>query len=63
MGRIIIKNVDTIEAMIKSIFFKDRKCILPVIKVLIPIVAPTIEAIIIRSPSIGKNKSIVNLSL
>jgi len=59
MGRIIIINIDKIEAMIKSIFVND----LLINRVFILIVAPTIKAIIIRSPSIGKKISIVNLSL
>jgi hypothetical protein len=59
MGRRIIINIDKIEAMIKSIFVND----LPINRVFILIVAPTTKAIIIRSPSIGKKISIVNLSL
>ena len=59
MGRRIIINIDKIEAMIKSIFVND----LLINRVFILIVAPTIKAIIIRSPSIGKKISIVNLSL
>ena len=59
MGRIIIINIDKIEAMIKSIFVND----LLINRVFILIVAPTTKAIIIRSPSIGKAISIVNLSL
>jgi len=58
MGRRIIINIDKIEAMIKSIFVND----LPINRVFIPIVAPTIKAIIIRSPSIGRKISIFNLS-
>ena len=59
MGRRIIINIDKIEAMIKSIFVND----LLINRVFILIVAPTIKAIIIRSPSIGKKISIVNLNL
>ena len=59
MGRIIIINIDKIEVMIKSMFVND----LPINRVFIPNVAPTTKAIIIRSPSIGKKISIVNLSL
>ena len=54
-----VKSADMIEAMIKSSFLFNRKLLtLPIIKVFIPIVAPTMKTIIIRSPSIGRKISI-----
>ena len=55
-----VKITDMIEAILKSSFLFNRKLItLPFIKVFIPIVAPTMNTIIIRSPIKGKKISIV----
>ena len=53
-----------IEAIIKSSFLLRRKLItLPFINVLIPIVAPTIQTIIITSENVGTKISVVNVIL
>mgnify|MGYP003684181195 CR=1 FL=1 len=59
-----VKSADMIEAMIKSSFLFSRKFItLPFIKLFIPMVAPTIQTIIITSEIAGTKISVVSVIL
>ena len=58
--KIKVKSADMIEAIIKSSFLFKRKLItLPFIKVFIPMVAPTMKTIIIKSVNVVVKYSIV----